>query len=73
MALEGEAAEWMLAFHDDDVVELNNFDKFMAALKKRFEDLLTERKARTQLKTTQGRQCVATCVQEFWSLACRLI
>lgn len=47
MVLEGEAAEWMVALHNDDVVELCNFDRFMTALKKQFEDPFTNRKART--------------------------
>lgn len=46
MALEGGAAEWIVALHDDDAMKLRNFDRFMAALRKWFEHLLAERNVR---------------------------
>lgn len=32
MALEGTAANWMVTLHNDNALELDNFDHFMAAL-----------------------------------------
>lgn len=73
MALEGEAVEWLMALHDDAVVELHHFNQFMCALRKRFENLLTEWKAMTKIKTIrQGRQPIASYIHEFWSLASKL-
>lgn len=51
MAFEGEAAEWLVALHDDDPVELCHFDRFTAALKKQFEDPLANQKAQIRIKT----------------------
>lgn len=41
MALEDETGEWIVALHDD-AAELHNFDRFMAVLRKRFEDSLAD-------------------------------
>lgn len=53
MALEGEAEEWMVALWKNDP---RNFNRFLAALRKHFEDFLTDRKAKTRIKfIRQGR------------------
>lgn len=53
--MEGETAEWMVTLHNNSM-ELCNFDRFMAALRKRFEDSLADLKARIKIKTKrQGR------------------
>lgn len=44
MAFEEEATQWLVALHDDDTVKLRQFNRFMAALRKRFEDPLADRK-----------------------------
>lgn len=35
--LEGEAAEWVIGHHDEDVPELGNSDVFLGELRARFE------------------------------------
>lgn len=54
MALEGTTDEWIVILHND-ASELRNFDCFMAALWKSFEDPLADCKARDHIKTiSQG-------------------
>lgn len=36
--LEGEAAEGITSFHDEDIPELGNIDLFLEELRSRFED-----------------------------------
>lgn len=57
MALEGEAAEWMVTLQKNDAAEPCNFNRFMAALRKCFKDPpLTDQKARMRIKSIrQGR------------------
>uniref|UniRef100_A0A670ZE00 DUF4939 domain-containing protein n=1 Tax=Pseudonaja textilis TaxID=8673 RepID=A0A670ZE00_PSETE len=50
-ALEGIAAEWMVTLYNDNSPQLQNLNVFMTALRRRFEDLLAERKARIRMKT----------------------
>lgn len=51
IALQGTTAEWMVTLHNDNTLELCNFDYFMTALQKHFEDPLADRKARTRIET----------------------
>lgn len=68
-ALEGAAATWMVVLHNNDSPLLKNYNQFMAALRRRFEDHLAERKARIRMKgIQQGRRSVADYVQEFREL-----
>lgn len=39
LVLEEEAEEWIVTFHNNDAAELHNFNRFMGALQKRFEDI----------------------------------
>ncbi|XP_060541565.1 zinc finger protein 213-like [Pantherophis guttatus] len=73
LALEGAAARWMVTLHNANAPELWNFDHFMTALRRRFEDPLADRKARDRIKVVrQGRRPVAEYTEEFWDLACRV-
>lgn len=38
LALERKETEWMVTLLNDNVVELCNFNRFMGALQKRFEE-----------------------------------
>lgn len=42
MAFKWEAAQWLVALHDDDIVKLHQFNRFMAALRKWFKDPLSD-------------------------------
>lgn len=44
MALGGTAVECMVSLHNDEAMELQNFDRFMMALCKQFKDPLAQRK-----------------------------
>ncbi|XP_060546169.1 cysteine-rich protein 2 isoform X1 [Pantherophis guttatus] len=69
-ALEGVAAEWMVVLHNNNSLLLRNYNQFMRALRRRFEDHLAERKARLRMKSIQqGRRPVAEYIQEFRELA----
>lgn len=47
----------MVALHNDDALELHNFNCFMIAIQKSFEDPIADCKARTRMKTiSQGWQ-----------------
>lgn len=48
LALEEEVAEWMVALYNDDPPELGNFNRFMGALLKRFEDASNKGKKGTE-------------------------
>lgn len=73
LALEGAAASWMVTLHNANAPELRNFNRFMTALRQRFEDPLADRKARDRIKNAQqGRRRVAEYTEEFRNLAYRL-
>lgn len=50
MALEGTIDEWIVTLHNDNAMELRNFDHFIAALWKCFKDPLGDHKARDRIK-----------------------
>lgn len=73
VALEGATGSWMFIFHNDDALELRNFNCFMAELCRCFKDPLTNHKARDHIKTiSQGWRSMDKNTQEFCDLACWL-
>lgn len=59
MALEWTTAEWMDTLHNN-ALELRNFEHFIAALWKCFEDPIANHKAKDHIKTiSQGCRGVA--------------
>lgn len=66
--MKGEAAEWLVALHDDDIEGLHHFDNFMLAL--RFKEPLMTQKAMSQIKfIRQEKMPIVAYIQKFWILA----
>uniref|UniRef100_A0ACB8EU76 Uncharacterized protein n=1 Tax=Sphaerodactylus townsendi TaxID=933632 RepID=A0ACB8EU76_9SAUR len=56
--LRGEAANWLVGLVETNAVELYDLEQFLLALRLRFEDPLTEEKARDSLqRLRQGTRC----------------
>lgn len=73
LVLEGATGCWMVTFHNANALELRNFNHLMMMIRRRFEDLLADRKARDHIKTmNQGRRVRAEYTEEFHDLVCNL-
>ncbi|XP_058041525.1 receptor activity-modifying protein 1 isoform X1 [Ahaetulla prasina] len=67
--LTGRAAAWFVSLYSGHSPSLQNYEHFMTALRRRFEDPLAEQKAKSRMKTIrQGRRPVADYSQEFSDL-----
>lgn len=63
----------MVILHTTHAPELQNFNHFMAALRRRFKDSLADWMARERIKTVRQGHCpVAEYMEEFRDLASRL-
>uniref|UniRef100_A0ACB8G5H6 Uncharacterized protein n=1 Tax=Sphaerodactylus townsendi TaxID=933632 RepID=A0ACB8G5H6_9SAUR len=71
--LRGEAANWLVGLVEAGATELHNLEHFLLALRLRFENPLTEEKARAALqRLRQGTRSVSDFAAEFHRLASRL-
>ncbi|XP_058041925.1 uncharacterized protein LOC131199783 [Ahaetulla prasina] len=67
--LTGRAAAWLVSLYTNHSPLLQNYEHFITALRRRFEDPLAEQKAKGRMKTIrQGRRPVADYSQEFSDL-----
>uniref|UniRef100_A0ACB8FFT6 Uncharacterized protein n=1 Tax=Sphaerodactylus townsendi TaxID=933632 RepID=A0ACB8FFT6_9SAUR len=71
--LRGEAANWLVGLVEGDAPELYDLEQFLLALRWRFEDPLTEERARAALRRLcQGTRSVSDFATEFCRLTSRL-
>uniref|UniRef100_A0ACB8EUK6 Uncharacterized protein n=1 Tax=Sphaerodactylus townsendi TaxID=933632 RepID=A0ACB8EUK6_9SAUR len=58
--LRGDAANWLVGLVESNAAELYDLEQFLLALRLRFEDLLTEEKARASLqRLRQGTRSIS--------------
>uniref|UniRef100_A0ACB8FC98 Uncharacterized protein n=1 Tax=Sphaerodactylus townsendi TaxID=933632 RepID=A0ACB8FC98_9SAUR len=71
--LRGEAVNWLVDLVEGDASELYNLEHFLMALRRRFEDPLTEEKVQAALRRLwQESRSVSDFAVEFRRLASRL-
>lgn len=72
MALEGDAADWMVTLHNN-TPKLKHYDQFMMVPCRQLDNPRAECKGRTRMKTiNQWWRSVAEYTQEFNELVCHM-
>ncbi|KAK9399600.1 Retrotransposon-derived protein PEG10 [Crotalus adamanteus] len=71
--LEGEVAEWMVALHDEEALELGNINAFLEGLWVRIGDPTQAHQMEAKIYSIrQGNQSMAEYIWEFCRLAGKL-